>query len=527
MQLKSIIKLVAIVVVYHWMTVILTAGDIPYYETHGFGTDTDGGLSGIVIKVTNLNNDGPGSFRAACEASSERLIVFEVGGVIDLDNRAIIVTDPYLTIAGQTAPSPGITLIKGNLNISTHDAVIQHIAVRPGDATVDTDAMSTGGPNADVHHVVFDHCSATWATDENLSLINTSNNHDITLYKCLIAEGLNFDDHSCGSLIYGNISNLSIIECLYAHNVRRNPRINNNTEFVLANSIFYNWGSFRDNRGDYANCVHLREARGSIVANLALGCNDTRDLGNGLYFVRGHDGIYEAAAYFEDNLLKHPDGQSIIYENDQLIERLDSKPLWPEGFIPKTVSEFVHDVLRGVGARAGESDPIDDRIVNSVINRTGAIINRQSEVEGYPQYAETNRGLIVPDDPEQRRSWLDSLSSAIDTNESLDTSPLIPVITAIDIRDQQKHRDYRLSLTNYPNPFNPFTTIQFHLAKSNQVTLKIYNFIGQEIETLVDRYLTAGENEVKWISHGLPSGIYVCRLRTGEYSESTKLIVQK
>ena len=132
--------------------------------------------------------------------------------------------------------------------------------------------------------------------------------------------------------------------------------------------------TFSDNSGDYANCVHLREARGSIIGNLALGGNDTRDLGNGLYFVRGHDGIYEGDAYFEDNLSKHADGQSSINENDHLIRRLASKPLWPEGFIPKAVPESVYDVLHMVGARAGERDAIDDRIVTSVIHRTGGIV---------------------------------------------------------------------------------------------------------------------------------------------------------
>jgi len=532
MQLKRIIGYFLIFVVYHSMCVILFGGDIPYYETHGYGTETEGGLSGTVIKVTNLNNSGPGSFRAACEDSCKRIAVFEVGGVIDLELSTINVTNPYLTIAGQTAPSPGITLIKGHLTSTTHDVVIQHIAVRPGDATIEMDAISTGSTREDVHHVVFDHCSATWATDENLSLVNASSNHDITIYKCLIGEGLNFNDHSCGSLIYGYIGNLTIIGCLYAHNIRRNPRINNNTEFVLANNIFYNWGSFSDNRGDYANCVHLREARGSIVGNLALGGHDTQDFGNGLYFVRGHDGIYEGEAYFEDNLIKHADGQSTIEENDELIRRLDSKPLWPEGLILKTVPESVNDVLRTVGARAGERDTIDGRIVNSVIYRSGTIINRQSDVEGYPQYTMTTRSLTVPDSTEQRREWLDSLSAAIDTDESLDTSPLTPLLTAIDIKKQQRHQDYSLHLSNTPNPFNFETKISFEINMEAQIVLKIFDVKGQYIRMLVDKNRVPGQYTVHWYGKNnqdqiVPSGIYFCRLQAGEYFISKKLILLK
>ncbi|MBN2215452.1 MAG: T9SS type A sorting domain-containing protein [Bacteroidales bacterium] len=505
---------------------ILSAGDIPYHESHGYGTLTDGGLAGKVIRVTNLGNNGPGSFRSACLDSGSRLVVFEVGGVINLNDSAIIVTNPYLTVAGQTAPDPGITLIKGNLNISTHDVVIQHVAVRPGDATIETDAISTGGENADVHHVVFDHCSATWATDENLSLINTSDNHDITLYKCLIAEGLNFNDHSCGSLIYGGISNLSIIGCIYAHNVRRSPRINNNTGFVLANNIFYNWSVFSDDKGDYTNCVHLRLARGTIAGNLALGGNDTRDYGSGLYFVRGHDGIYTGDAYFENNMLRHADGHSVIKEHDELIRRLEHKPLWPEGFILKSVRESVDDVLRTAGARAGNRDAIDERIVKSVIYLTGDIIDRQSDVEGYQDYTMTTREHIVPGNPEDRRKWLDSLSAAIDTDDSLDTSPLIPVLDATDIREQQVSVTSIPGLLNSPNPFERFTVIKFNLPAANRVTLKIYDLTGNEIVTLLCSYQPAGEYELNWIPDGLPGGIYLCRLQAGDNAVSRILIKQ-
>lgn len=528
MRNRNIIAFLSFLPVYFFSVCTgLIAGDIPYYQSHGFGTQTDGGLSGTVIKVTNLDKDGPGSFRAACEAPGNRLVVFEVGGVIDLEDSTIIVTCPYLTVAGQTAPSPGITLIKGSLIIRAHDVVIQHIAVRPGDACEDTDAIATGGPEADVHNVVFDHCSATWATDENLSLVNTSDNHDITLYKCLIAEGLNFQDHSCGSLIYGNISNLSIIGCLYAHNVRRNPRINNNTEFVLANNVFYNWASFSDNAGDYANCVHLRVARGSIVNNFVLGGNDTRDLGNGLYFVRGHDGKYSGEAYFEGNHMYHTDGQTYIKENDQLIKRFSSKPVWPVDYVAKPVPEAVDDVLRTVGARAGDRDATDDRIVKSVIHRNGGIIDRQSDVEGYPQYEMTTRLLTVPDNAEQRREWLDRLSAAIDTDESLDTSTLDPVIIAAGIREMKYLQASTPNLISHPGPHHRMITIKYSLAESNNVSLKIFDLTGREVAILANGFQSAGEFEVKWKTDRLPDGIYICRLTAGDCSISGKLLINK
>ena len=355
--------------------------------------------------------------------------------------------------------------------------------------------------------------------------IVVATNHDITLYKCLIAEGLNFEDHSCGSLIYGNIQNLSIIGCLYAHNVRRNPRINDNTEFLLANNVFYNWSSFVDSDGDYFNCVHLRAARGTIAGNMVIGGRNTHDTGNGLYFVRSHDGRYSGEACFENNLLRHVDGQLEVKENDSLISRLESKPLWPEGFVLKNVPESVDDVLRTAGARAGDRDATDDRIVKSVINRDGGIIDRQSDVEGYPQYEMTTRALAVPDGTEQRREWLDSLSAEIDTDESLDTSPLIPLITSTFNKQQTAEPECAIVRINSPNPFNSHTSIAYKLDRANTVNLGIYSLPGRLIEIPYDGQQTAGEFTVEWNTENLPGGIYLCRLKTGRHSVSRKIMI--
>lgn len=98
-----------------------------------FDALTVGGLEGTVIRVTTLAADGPGSLRSALEDPRPRLVVFEVGGVIDLQGYSLDVRSPWLTVAGQTAPDPGITLIRGSLSIETHDVVVEHIAVRPGE----------------------------------------------------------------------------------------------------------------------------------------------------------------------------------------------------------------------------------------------------------------------------------------------------------------------------------------------------------------------------------------------------------
>jgi hypothetical protein len=80
---------------------------------------------------------------------------------------------------------------------------------------------------------------------------------------------------------------------------------------------------------------------------------------------------------------------------------------------------------------------------------------------------------------------------------------------------------------NYPNPFNPATTIAFHLPASSFVTLKVFNTAGQEIASLVDRQLPAGDHRTEWNASGVPSGIYFYRIQAGIYSETKKLVVLK
>jgi hypothetical protein len=98
----------------------------------GWAAASPGGRGGAVVRVTNLNPAGPGSLRAALERSGPRIVVFEVGGVIDLGLTTLTIDEPFLTIAGQTAPSPGITLIRGGIDIRAHDVIVRHIRIRPG-----------------------------------------------------------------------------------------------------------------------------------------------------------------------------------------------------------------------------------------------------------------------------------------------------------------------------------------------------------------------------------------------------------
>ncbi len=193
--------------------------------------------------MTNLDSDGPGSFRAALAQKGPRIVVFEVGGVIDLGRKTLKVEEPFVTIAGQTAPSPGVTVIRGGMDVLAHDVVMQHIRIRPGEAGAakksgwEEDSFST---QAGAYNVIVDHCTLTWATDENMSASGprfTGNtpeewrkgaSHRITFSNNIAAEGLARSthakiEHSKGSLIHDNTTDHSDLWQSLCHNVERNP----------------------------------------------------------------------------------------------------------------------------------------------------------------------------------------------------------------------------------------------------------------------------------------------------------------
>jgi hypothetical protein len=355
-----------------------------------------------VLRVTTLAAGGPGSLRQALEQEGPRLVVFEVGGVIDLGGKTLVVRHPHLTIAGQTAPDPGITLIRGGLLVETHDVVIQHLAVRPGDGGP---AGKEWAPDAlgvrNGHHVLFEHCSATWAVDENLSTSGPGDvedpaltAHDITLRHCLIAEALSHSthpkgEHSKGTLVHDGVRNVLIEGCLYAHNRERNPRVKGGASATVRNSVMYNWGSACVGVGVRGNEKMLAPGEVVLEGNVAIAGPDTK----GRVFVKGVDP--GGRVWLRDNLVE---GARLTDDRVVVVENVSRRVPSPDR------------VLRLAGARPARRDPIDARIVQSVLDRTGKIIDSQEEVGGYPERPATSRVLVIPAD---RRAWLERLSREV------------------------------------------------------------------------------------------------------------------
>ncbi len=381
----------------------------------------NGGIDGVVLRVTTLDAEGPGSLRSALEDGRPRLVVFEVGGVIDLRGQSLIVTNPHLTIAGQTAPDPGITIIRGGLTIETYDAVVEHMAVRLGDAGGPDDSL--GARRA--HDVLFDHCSATWAVDENLSVSGPADvdspdatSHDVTLRSCLIAEGLMHANHpkgahSMGTLIHDGVRNVVIEGCLYAHNNERNPRLKGGSTARIIGKVMYNWGSACVGVGRRGNRRMLQPAEATLMGNVAIPGADTRDRA----LVKNVDPgarVSLRGNVLVDDATPHPSFGHLLPGGEGSRSRLPEAP--GEGSAAATIAR----VLRSAGSRPAHRDPIDARIVRSVIDGNGRIIDSQDQVGGYPIRPRTQRALVVPDGAEERRRWLNALSDALNVAPSPD-----------------------------------------------------------------------------------------------------------
>ncbi len=215
------------------------AQQLAFPTAEGYGKYAKGGRGGVVYEVTNLNDSGEGSLRAAIEASEARTVVFRVSGTIILES-ALTIRHPFITIAGQTAPGDGICIRRHPLNIGADNVIIRYLRVRLGDESGnDYDAISSRY----CKHIILDHVSASWSVDECMSIYHCDS---ITVQWCIISESMSHSNHVKGSHGFGGIwgSNYGTYHHnLLAHHSSRNPRMasgSGNTDY--RNNVIYNWG---------------------------------------------------------------------------------------------------------------------------------------------------------------------------------------------------------------------------------------------------------------------------------------------
>jgi pectate lyase len=362
--------------------------DIPAFPgAEGFGSSTPGGRGGKILWVTNLENGGPGSLRAACEAEGPRIVIFRISGLISLSS-PIVVQNPYLTIAGQTAPGDGICIRNYAFAVTTHDVVVRYLRSRLGDQSGQESDSITLGSGA--RNVVMDHCSASWSVDEALSL--TGNVSDATIQWCLIAEGLNQSIHKKGAHGYGSLARangpITFHHNLWAHNDSRNPRLGDNYGkppfpiFDVRNNIIYDYG---------ATCSGLTQGvlKVNYVANYIRPGPSSR--ASSPIRIGGPSDLH---FYIRDNIFEGHDeftADNSLFFDPVVIEgktqvQTTAAPFAVPLVHTLTAREAYSAVLDQAGASSPARDAVDTRIVDEVRRRAGSIIDSQKQVGGWPAY---------------------------------------------------------------------------------------------------------------------------------------------
>ncbi len=386
----------------------------------GYGKYAIGGRGGQVYHVTNLNDDGSyGSFRyGVTKLSGPRTIVFDVAGVITLTSR-LTISDPYITIAGQTAPGRGIMFRSKALGVAT-DGITRFIRLRLGGG----DSWSGSGANQNTsdgigmagnNNSIMDHCSISWTIDEAFSSRNAKN---VTLQHTLISEALNYAGHShyveasnryvehgYAATIGGGEGGVdgvgSYHHNLLAHNEGRNWSMSGGLNdgyydghHDMFNNVVYNWGGRTTDGGTHeGNFVNNYYKMGAASTEQYLITADLEGTGKGTqsYYVNGNirENQNHSKTTDQSQLRRYrlSNGQQLNWTVFQ------SKPFFSSLANIESAEAAFKNVLSDVGCNQPELDNHDQRMVKETLNgtysKTGhytkkkGLIDRESDSEGF------------------------------------------------------------------------------------------------------------------------------------------------
>ncbi len=373
----------------------LPQAEIPAFPgAEGGGKYSFGGRGGKVIVVTNLNDDGPGSFRWACEQGGARVIVFNVAGIIRIKT-PVIIRAPYITIAGQTAPGDGVCIAGESVWINTHDVIIRYMRFRRGETWVGRRDDAIGGNP--IGNIMIDHVSATWGLDENMSMYRHMYNDstgekeqklgtvNITIQNSIFGEALDTWNHAFGSTLGGE--NCTFMRNLWANNAGRNPSIGWNGIFNFVNNVVFNWVHRSVDGGDY-------RAQYNIINNyFKPGPATSKNSNVGHRILKPESGrsklgyqVY-GRAYVNGNVMEgYPEitkdnwNGGVQVEDEPNTGKYTADMKWnkPLPMAPLTIlnaEDAKQYVLANAGATLPKRDAVDKRITEQV--RTGKIAYKE------------------------------------------------------------------------------------------------------------------------------------------------------
>lgn len=367
-------------------------------EAEGFGKYTKGGREGKVFIVSNLNDDGEGSFRKAAKSKEPRIIVFSVSGTIHLKSPLTIKSD--VTIAGQTAPGDGICIADHPVGLGGDNIIIRYMRFRMGDRYQNKGLVPGSGHDDALSgtrrkNIIIDHCSISWSTDECFSVYGGDST---TLQWNLIAEPLNysyhfeegdkdFEKHGFGGIWGG--AHLSAHHNLFAHCNNRNPRFNGTRlgaaiEFAdYCNNVIYNWGNnnvYGGEGGTYNIINNYYKAGPSTNKNVKyriVSPTKTDEVSYGKFYVSGNMVEGDETTTKRNSIGVHMGNRGTDADKKQA---LVSESFAAEPINLQTAKEAYLKVLEKVGA-SFKRDTLDQRIIKNVWNGTGTIIDVQG---GFP-----------------------------------------------------------------------------------------------------------------------------------------------
>ncbi len=391
-------------------------GPTPVQETaiafpgaEGYGKITTGGRGGKVIKVTNLNDAGAGSLRAAIETSGKRIVVFEVSGNIVLQSR-LRITNGDITIAGQTAPGDGICIQNYELNVSADNVIIRYMRFRMGDLSKNEQDALWGRY---AQNIIIDHCSMSWSIDECSSFYANKN---FTMQWCVLSESLNKsfhekDDHGYGAIWGGSAATFH--HNLLAHHNSRNPRFDGghrpgtgSSPFGIdkvdyRNNVLYNWrgnSAYGGENGEY-NIVNNYYKPGPATPtnrNKRIMQVSKVDAASIVTYSPGYGTFYIAGNYVHNNSAVTTNNWAGGVDYDAGITQVMAQKItaFTNEAITNHTAEQAYDAVLLYGGASYKRDAVDTRIMNEVKNGTATyngsktgykgIIDSQTDVGGWP-----------------------------------------------------------------------------------------------------------------------------------------------
>lgn len=520
----------------------------------GFGRFTTGGRGGAVVEVTNLDDNGPGSLRAAINTPGARTIVFRVSGTIEL-NSPLTINQGNVTIAGQTAPGDGICLANYTLSVNADNVIVRYLRSRMGDAyDQEADAFTARG----VSHMIIDHCSFSWGIDEVASLYQ---NFNTSFQWNIISESFYLSIHDKGEHGYGGIwggDSASFHHNLLVHHTSRNPRFNGaryegnwNEHVDFRNNAIYNWG-FNSSYGGEPSEVDGNQAHINLVNNYyksgpatnfgAMKFRILQPSSNGFGYSQWHvDGNY-VYGYPDVTADNWQFGVQDVSQSVKDNIRVNQPFAFQMDSTHEARVAFEH-VLANSGTVLPQRDAIDRRLVYETCTGTATyggqystspkgIIDTQSEVGGWPTLNSSTPPVDsdhdgMPDAWEQTRGL--NPNDASDRNGDDDSDGY----TNLEEYLNQLVADWQYVV----RPLDLAATVQ-----SDDIALTWTDIAAHEDAFLIERALNGGAfeeiavvpaNATAYLDENPPLGAFEYRVRTANsvdtscYTEvvTTELII--